>query len=800
MRTILILWVFVTSAVLATTRVQAAVEQPAERRVIHGSVVDELDLPVSGARVVIRTAGGVAVAETLTGGAGEYRLEVTASGAYQLEVSHPGFESRTLPVVGAPDGAARPLRVRLALAGVVERVDVQAEQLVGSEEERRRIPGAFFRLSSEDLLASRVFTTNEALRKVPGLVVRDEEGLGLRPNIGMRGLNPTRSSKTLLLEDGVPVAFAPYGDNASYYHPPIERFDRIEVLKGASQITQGPVTLGGVVNYITPDTPAQFSGLVDVAGGNRAFGQVGSSLGGTIRGTGLYVQGARKQSDGARAYTHSDLADVMVKATRSIGATQGLTAKLNYYDERSQVTYSGLRQDEWEANPRQNPFVNDRFEAARAGGTMGWRGLAFGRTALTATTYGSMFVRDWWRQSSSSSQRPNTSADPRCGGMDRLLTSCGNEGRLREYWHLGAEVRGRTGWTRGVALELDFGLRWHTEHQDRRQVNGEAPTARTGALVEHNLRTTDAWSAFAQHRVLAGRLTVTPGLRVERIHYGRTNLLNGASGTTAMTELIPGIGASVAVTPGTAVFAGAHRGFAPPRAEDIISNTTGGVVDLDPERSWNYEVGARTRVSSVVSADLTAFEMRFSNQIVPASLAGGVGATLTNGGATLQRGVEGSARLDLHQLRGTAHDVYSRVAITWVPVARFAGMRTSAVPGAGGVSVSGNRLPYAPEWTGTVTAGYRHRAGLDAQVEWHLVSRQFGDDLNTLVGTADGQRGLLPEYLLLNATVSWRLPRLHATVFTALKNVDNRLVLVDRTRGMLPGMPRLVQAGVRWAF
>jgi hypothetical protein len=25
-------------------------------------------------------------------------------------------------------------------------------------------------------------------------------------------------------------------------------------------------------------------------------------------------------------------------------------------------------------------------------------------------------------------------------------------------------------------------------------------------------------------------------------------------------------------------------------------------------------------------------------------------------------------------------------------------------------------------------------------------------------------------------------------------------VLVDRTRGMLPGMPRLVQAGVRWAF
>ena len=133
-------------------------------------------------------------------------------------------------------------------------------------------------------------------------------------------------------------------------------------------------------------------------------------------------------------------------------------------------------------------------------------------------------------------------------------------------------------------------------------------------------------------------------------------------------------------------------------------------------------------------------------------------------------------------------------------MARFTGVRTSAVPGAASVSVSGHRLPYAPEWTSTVTTGYRHRLGLDAQVEWQVVGRQFGDDLNTVVGTTDGQRGLLPDYLYINGTLSWRLPRIQATVFTTVKNVDNRLVLVDRTRGMLPGTPRLVQAGVRWTF
>ena len=70
-------------------------------------------------------------------------------------------------------------------------------------------------------------TTNEALRKVPGVVVRDEEGFGMRPNISIRGLNPTRSTKVMLLEDGIPLAYAPYGDNTSYYYPTVDRFSSI---------------------------------------------------------------------------------------------------------------------------------------------------------------------------------------------------------------------------------------------------------------------------------------------------------------------------------------------------------------------------------------------------------------------------------------------------------------------------------------------------------------------------------------------------------------------------------------------
>ncbi|MBI4522931.1 MAG: TonB-dependent receptor plug domain-containing protein [Deltaproteobacteria bacterium] len=149
---------------------------------------------------------------------------------------------------------------------LMPRVDV-----IGTQDQLFLTPGSAHVIEQQVLEETRPFTVNEVLRKVPGLNLRDEEGFGLRPNIGIRGLNPTRSTKITLLEDGVPLAYAPYGDNASYYHPPIDRFDRIEVLKGAGQILFGPQTIGGVINYITPAPPEAFSGFASLSGGNRAF-------------------------------------------------------------------------------------------------------------------------------------------------------------------------------------------------------------------------------------------------------------------------------------------------------------------------------------------------------------------------------------------------------------------------------------------------------------------------------------------------------------------------------------------------
>lgn len=768
--------------------------------VLAGQVVDQSGAVIPQASILVRRLSTGLERRVAAGADGTFAIPEMPPGDYELTATSNGF-SVAVQRVTLRAGETHRIPLQLRVGGLTEDIVVVAGEIAGSHERLRRFPGSVDIVERDTLQKSGVMTTSEALRKVAGVHVRDEEGFGLRPNIGIRGLNPTRATKVLLLEDGIPLTYAPYGDNASYYHPPIDRFERLEVLKGGAQIAYGPQTIGGAVNYLTPRPPAQPTGALTLTGGNRDYFNGHGSYGATLGRTGFLLDYMRKQGDGSRENLNHKLNDVNGKVVQGVGASQTLTFRGNYYSEDSNVTYSGLRQDEYLSNPRANPFRNDFFYADRYGASATHAFAISGNVAMTTNVYWSSFRRHWWRQSSNSNERPNDANDPLCGGMANLSTTCGNQGRLREYYAWGVEPRLTVHHRAfGVASETDFGVRAHFENQDRLQQNGDTATARSGVLVESNVRTNAAYATFAQNRFLFGGWTVTPGVRLEHVRYARTNRLAnagaGVAGDTQLTRVIPGLGVSHTTGEQVTLFAGVHRGFAPPRTEDIISNA-GGVIDLDPELSWNYEAGVRSTLRPGVSVDTTVFRMDYENQVVPASLAGGVGATLTNGGETLHQGFELRAQMDSAPITGSVHDVYLRIAYTYLPIAEFTGRRFSNISGFGGVSVSGNRLPYAPEQMVVVGAGYSHST-LDMRIEAVRTSDQFADDLNTVVPTTDGQRGLIPGYTVWNAAVNYTIAR--TTLFVTVKNLLDELFIVDRTRGILPGSPRLVQAGVRLGF
>lgn len=686
--------------------------------------------------------------------------------------------------------------------------------VIGSREALLEIGGSAATVEGVDLYQAHVLTTNEALRKVPGVVVRDEEGMGIRPNIGIRGMNPTRSTKTLLLEDGLFLTFAPYGDNASYFHPSMDRFERVEVLKGADQLLYGPQTISGTVNYVTPNPPATPGGFAALTAGSRDYlnGQV--YYGGWFGPVGAQIDYVNKSGDGARDNTEHELQDLGTKAIVQIDPTQALIGKFSFFKEDSQITYTGLTEAEVRNFGLQyNPFENDRFNTERYGTSLthNWDILPF--INLASSAYWTSFDRNWWRASSNSLDTfcnvPNHRND-RLDGVAIDVDGCRADGRVRSYETYGWEQRAtiETKIADGVTNEFKAGYRLHEERQDRLRIRANSPFERTGTILEDTNREVQARSFFAANKIEIGAFSVMPIIRYEEIEYDQLNNLNDKRGAIEITETVPGISFGFMPSKSVKFFAGVHEGFAPPTVADSI-NGEGESVDTESEHSTNYEAGFKSQPVDGMTLDGTYFRNEFDNLIASGSVAGNV--PLAQGEALFE-GAELLLRLESDKLAGTSFNLYTQVAWTWLWSAE---QLTPFVQVANGLPVggdtTGNRQPYAPEHTVTARVGYAKKGQFDVHLEAVYVGEQYGDFLNLEDGSdhpdgpnsnnaRSGQFGTIDEQLIFNFGATYTYQPTKTDFYVAIKNLFDEEYIVDRTRGILPGAPQLVHFGIKQAF
>ena len=655
--------------------------------------------------------------------------------------------------------------------------------VIGGEANLTNLGGAGQILGKKELEDAHVFTVNEALRKVPGVNARDEEGFGLRPNIAMRGLNPTRSTKITLLEDGLALAYAPYGDNASYYHPMVDRYERIEVLKGASSLMFGPQTIGGVINYITPAPRQAFGGYVQGVLGNRDFNNEKITLGGG----GFNLDFGHKQGNGSRDNTSHKLDDLNIKYSTQINNQQIITVRGNLYTEYSQQTYSGLTQAEFDNfGSSYNPFKNDYFEAKRTGLSLSHDFFIDDHTNLITSVYYSKFERDWWRQASTTTDTQCGFVTSRANGVAISPDTCNSiQGRLRNYETWGIEPRITVTHSLG---EFQAGARIHFEEQNRKQINGTSPTARSGTLAENNLRNTSAYSGFIANRFEIEKFSITPIARYESIKAQRINELTGVSGETSVYAFTPGIGATWNPNKNMTIYTSLHKGFAPPRVEDLVGST-GTATDVEKENSKNFELGLRSQPMTGVSVQAAYFRNAYDNLIAVGSIAGG--SIPLSQGKALFEGLELAANIDF------ANGIFSRLALTWLPTAEqteaFSNVSTGAVVGS-----QGKRQAYSPENTLTAAVGY----GFDAfkfEIEAQYIGSQFSDFANTVSPDTTGQLGEIAAYTVWNASINYQYDKALSGFITG-KNLMDKTYIVDRTRGILVGMPLLIQVGMKYAF
>ncbi len=658
------------------------------------------------------------------------------------------------------------------------RIDVVGE----GGEAIAKLPGSVAIITQEELALTQPLSTQDALKSVPGIVVREEEGYGFIPNIGMRGLNPNRSQKLLVLEDGVPVAPGLFLANESYYSPRIERMQSIEVLKGAAGLRYGPTTIGGVINYITKDP--EKGATVTAKAGSHGYGLIGLDAGGSSS-SGNAIGGislVKSQGDGFRNNAF-DLSDAVIKGGMAIGDNQWIGAKLTYYDNEINTSYVGLRPNEYKNDPTKNPAPNDYFLTDRKSFDINHELAINDSVKLKTLLYWSQLTRDYWRREVQARSANGTTFVP-CDGSAYCMN-----GNNRTFEMMGMDSRLNINHDSfGIKNEAEIGIRLHSDKLNNTKLRSKTdPNARSGDLTTDDTQEAQGVAFYGQNRfILNERVAITPGLRIETYDQSRKNELTGLSGESSTTEVMPGIGATWQLAPQAQLFAGAFKGFSPAMVATAISGS-GVDQQLDAERSTNFEIGVRGTAQRL-SYEATAFRMDFANQIIPQSESGGVSTTVTNAGATLNQGLEGAIGYDL----GAGWGVDANA--TWVPTAKFNSTKI-----VGGIDRNGNRLPYAPELTANLSVSYRV-GGLKTSLGAYHVSRQFVDTENTVVESADGRRGVIPAYTTFNLNAHYAVDK-QLSVFGTVRNLADRKYIASRNPdGIFPGAERNFEVGVSYKF
>ncbi|MFN3597424.1 MAG: TonB-dependent receptor domain-containing protein [Rubricoccaceae bacterium] len=807
---------------------------------LAGRVTDATGQPLPGVNVRLEgTALGAA-----SGVDGRFALAAVPAGRYTLVATSVGFapERRVLELRGG-EAVAVALVLREAALDAGEVVVTARETLTGRG--TRDVPGTAYYVGRRTLERFAYSDLHRVLREVPGVQVQEEEGYGLRPNIGIRGTGSQRSSKITLMEDGVLIAPAPYAAPAAYYVPTIGRMDGLELRAGASQIKYGPYTTGGALNLIAADVPAALEVRADARAGSNGqrllHARVGDAvpavraLGGL--GAGFVVEGRTDRVDGfktvvgpggvalaPRTPTGYDKTDLFGRLRLSTPAgarvAQALTLTAGYADETSDETYLGLTAADFAAAPfvryagSQLDQMNTDHRALRA------RHVAVfsSRADLTTTLYRNTFSRNWYRLNAVNSGLTGAGNvgiasilnEPERFAAEYALVR-GNgpaTGRLivnanaRTYYSEGAQsVLGvRLGSEGGPRALVEAGLRLHADAEDRFQwadryaiEDGVMTRVQEGVPGTTANRVDDARarSAFVQAEVVYGPFTLTPGLRYETVRFERRDFgagdleRTGASVQVRENEAsawIPGLSVLYRVGGGAQVFGGVHRGFAPP-------NST---PETRPESSLNVEGGARY-AAGAFEAQAVVYRNAYSNLLGSDLAAAGGTATgdLFNAGAVNVTGAEVALRADLAEPAGLAGWAFPvRLAYT-LTEARFQTSFQSTLGDWGRVQ-AGDELPYTP----------RHQLGARLGAERGRAALSLGTSAVSAARARAGQ-GPVPEAerigarLVLDAAGEVGV-QYGVSLFGRVQNLTNATYVAARQpAGLRPGLPRTFDLGLR---
>ena len=697
----------------------------------------------------------------------------------------------------------------LALSDAPEQLDTMT--ILGASVDLPRTVGSAHRLDEEALQTFAYDDINRTLNAVPGLYIREEDGFGLRPNIGLRGANSDRSQKVTLMEDGVLFGPAPYAAPAAYYFPLSARMSGVEVYKGPAAIAYGPQTIGGAINLLSTPVPEQRQGRIGFALGNDAYRRVQTMLGGATDSVAWLAEGLYVGSDGFKQLegggdTGFDKAELLLKGAFALGPGQ-LELRAGYATETSDETYLGLTAADFRADSDLRYLASslDQMQwdwaGLRADYQQPWIGghlrisayeHRFERAWRKFNNFRGIEIRDVLAQPDTplnrlyyQSLRGQIDTDPDLADDDLLIGT--ND---REYRSSGVQSQ----WQRDVKTDMGLhrvavGLRLHSDRIERLH-DEEAFEVSAGALQRNatplaitadNTGRAEALSVWLRDEWQLGRLTLVPGIRVESVAVEYVDRRAGARGKDRYTEVLPGIGLNFAQSKQLSWLAGLHRGFSP---------ASPGLSPAEPETALNAEAGLRWR-GDLGRVELIGFFSDYRNLTAVCTFSSGCADSQigqqTNAGRVRVFGLEMAYGQQWEIGEGLSLPLNLQYTLT---EGEFRESFVSSNPQFGTVQ-AGDELPYVPQ----------HRVYLSLGLSgsnWELVpALSYVSAMRDSAGRGPIESGS-EAYTVLDVAARWELGSRWILQARADNVLDREYIVAERPFGARPGKPRGLQLGVEY--
>lgn len=710
-------------------------------------------------------------------------------------------------------------------------LELDAVYITGGESDIRTLPGSATLIDEEALSTFEYTDIHRVLNSVPGVNLQEEDGYGLRPNIGLRGTSPERSKKVTLMEDGVLSGPAPYSAPAAYYFPNVSRMSAVEVFKGPATTQYGPATIGGAINLVSRSIPYEAEGELDVQYGQYNFQRYNAYYGQQVGDFGYVIEGLNVSTDGFKEIDNADKETGFERNDASLKTSWQLNGevshlfqlKLGYADEQSDETYLGLTRDDLDKK------YNRRYAATKLD-NMKWNHgqiqlshtLEFSNGfVLHSDVYRNTYNRDWFKVNGFNTnttsiqdvlKNPNDGNNPdfykvltgeRDSSTSAEQIKIGNNGR--EYISQGIQTRGNYLLTLGsFEHSLEVGLRYHQDQIIRHHTeqlydmrNGDHVAQGNLYTISRNKGSAQALAVYVKDEIKFDETTVTLGLRSEQIRGSETTYDNLDGSFVEKKEsdesvLLPGVGIYSQLNQNIGFLAGVHQGYSatPPGQEGNVK----------PEQSINYELGLRLDAPSTQygRGEVIGFLNDYSQLTSTCSFSNGCSGqaldSQTNAGSALVYGLEAGWQLS-PEISGYVFPASISYTYTQAEFATNFTDGNGAFGNAGQDVVSGDELAYVPNHRLNFQVGLQKNA-------WKAnLSALYQSEMRDTPGQGTiAENEIIDAYVVVDISASYQvIPALQ--LYSTVDNVlANEYVVASQPYGYRPGKPQSVNFGIKYKF